>query len=163
MLAFTMQSFFLGLCGYTAVFVAQYTGAGKPRQAIATVWQALYLSIFAALLMLLLVPVGGIVFRLAGHDPVIQQMERTFFSIFLYGSFAFIACTTVSSYFIGKGLTRVVLVTNLISVSVNILLDYLLIFGHAGFPRLGVAGAALASVIATVVSLLLIFVTRTVR
>ena len=36
----------------------------------------------------------------------------------------------------------------------NVLLDYLLIFGHAGFPKMGIQGAAIASVIAEAVSIL---------
>lgn len=148
MLAFAMQSLFIGIVGYAATFVAQYAGAGRPRQAVAAVWQALYLSVIAALLVLFLVPVGGMVFRLAGHTAEIQQMERAFFNVFLYGSFFTIASAAFGAYFIGKGLTRIVLWVNLLAVAVNILFDYLLIFGNGGFPRLGVTGAALASVIA---------------
>lgn len=155
MLAFAMQSLFIGLAGFTAVFVAQYTGAGKPRQAVAAVWQALYLAVIAALLMLLLAPLGGMVFQWAGHAPEVLRMERPFFNIFIYGSFIFIASSAISAYFIGKGMTRIVLQVNLVAVAVNILLDYLLIFGHCGFPRLGIAGAALATVCAQTVSLLI--------
>ncbi|HEY3378846.1 MAG TPA: MATE family efflux transporter [Armatimonadota bacterium] len=157
MLSFTMQALFLGLTGYAGVFVAQYTGAGKPRQAIAAVWQALYLSVLASLIILLLLPVGGLVFRLAGHDPAMQALERVFFTICLCGSFAFIASSALSAYFIGRGLTRIVLRNSLVSMVINIVLDYLLIFGHFGCPRLGVAGAALSSVLAQTVALVLYF------
>jgi MATE family multidrug resistance protein len=158
LMAFALQSFFVGLAGYTTVFVAQYTGAGKSRQAFAVVWQALYLSLLAALLMQFLVPVGGWVFRLAGHDPEIQVLERSFFSIFLYGSISCIGSAAICGYFIGRGESRIVLRVNLLAVVINIILDYLLIFGNLGFPRLGIAGAALASVLAQTVSLLVSFI-----
>ena len=58
----------------------------------------------------------------------------------------FIAPAAISGYFIGRGMTRIILWVNLAGVLVNVVLDYLLIFGHGGFPRLGVTGAALASV-----------------
>lgn len=155
MLAFTVQSLFIGIVGYAATFVAQYTGAGKPRQAIAAVWQALYLAVAAALLVQLFVPFGSFIFRLAGHPAEMQGMERTFYTIFLYGSFAFIGSTAISAYFIGRGLMSIVLQVNVVAVVMNIILDYLLIFGNFGLPRLGVAGAALASVIAQVVALII--------
>lgn len=48
---------------------------------------------------------------------------------------------------------RVAVVTSLISVSINVFLNYTLIFGHFGAPRLGVRGAALATITARVVEL----------
>jgi Na+-driven multidrug efflux pump len=44
--------------------------------------------------------------------------------------------------------TKVISVTTTIMVLVNVVLDYALIFGHWGFPAMGIGGAALASVIA---------------
>ncbi|OPZ81514.1 MAG: Multidrug resistance protein NorM [bacterium ADurb.Bin429] len=156
-LAFTIQSVFVGLAGYAAVFVAQYTGADKPRQAVAVIWQALYLSVLAALLILLIAPVGASIFRLAGHDPAIQHLEVTYYDIFLYGSFTFIGSAAVTAYFIGRGITRVLLWINLVSITCNGVLDYLLIFGIGPFPEMGIAGAAWASVIAQSVALLIAF------
>jgi MATE family multidrug resistance protein len=156
-LAFTIQALFIGLAGYTAVFVAQYTGAGKPRQAVAVVWQALYLSVLASLLILLLAPLGDIIFQLAGHEAVVQQMEVRYYTIFLYGSFTFIGSAAVTSYFIGRGDTRILLWINLVSVVINCLLAYLFIFGIGPFPEMGIAGAAWATVIAQSVALLIAF------
>ncbi|MHB9108417.1 MAG: MATE family efflux transporter [Armatimonadota bacterium] len=153
MLAFTVQALFIGLVGYAATFVAQYTGAGRPRQAVAAVWQALFLAVLAALLLLPLALAGGAVFRLAGHPPAMQGMERDYFRIFILGAFPFIAAAAVSGYFIGKGKTQVLLWVNLAGALVNVVLDYLLIFGAWGFPQLGVSGAALASVLAQCVTL----------
>ncbi len=156
MLAFTMQALFIGLVGYVGVFVAQYTGAGKPRQAVSVVWQGLFLATLASLFMLLLVPLGEKIFHLAGNPPAVQGMEGAFFRVFLRGSFVFIAPAAITGYFIGRGMTRVVLGVNLVAVVVNIVLDYVLIFGHAGFPRMGITGAALASVCAAGVGFLLV-------
>ena len=50
----------------------------------------------------------------------------------------------------GAGNTRISLTTNLVSNLVNVVFDYLLIGGHFGFPALGVAGAAIATVIGSV-------------
>jgi MATE family multidrug resistance protein len=157
MLAFTVQALFIGLVGYVSVFVAQYTGAGKPRQAVSAVWHAFYLALLASLCLLPLVPLGGKIFLLAGHAPAVQGMERAFYTVLLRGAFVFIAPAALNGYFIGRGKTRIVLQVNLVMVVVNVLLDYLLIFGHGGLPALGITGAALASVCASGVGLILVF------
>jgi MATE family multidrug resistance protein len=53
---------------------------------------------------------------------------------------------TLSSFFAGRGQTRVILVANVFATVVNGVLDYFWISGHGGFPRGGVVGAALATV-----------------
>jgi len=55
----------------------------------------------------------------------------------------------VSSYIIGVGETRVLMIMGIITSVINAILDPLLMFGWYGFPKMGIAGAALASVIST--------------
>jgi putative MATE family efflux protein len=51
-------------------------------------------------------------------------------------------------FYVGIARTKVITYTTIVMASVNVILDYLLIFGKLGFPEMGIAGAALASVIA---------------
>ena len=51
----------------------------------------------------------------------------------------------------GAGNTKITMRTNVTSNTINIILNYLLINGHFGFPALGIQGAALATVTGTVV------------
>lgn len=55
----------------------------------------------------------------------------------------------VSSYFTGRGQTRIVFWVNVLGNVFNAMLDPLLIFGLCGLPRLGIAGAAYATVVST--------------
>lgn len=73
---------------------------------------------------------------------------RGFGVFFAYLNFLFIA------FYTGITKTRILTYSMLIQSGVNVLLDYLLIFGHAGFPMMGIEGAALASVIAEASALL---------
>lgn len=147
-LAFTLISFFLGTATYVNTFVAQYTGAGRKHRVGPSVWQGVYFSLIAGLLLTLLAPFAGWAFRLVGHDAAIQGMERVYFRILILGSGFTILNGAVSSFFTGLGRNWPVMWVNVGVTCVNLLLDYVLIFGRWGFPAWGIAGAAWATIIA---------------
>ena len=68
------------------------------------------------------------------------------------------------AFYIGIAGTKILTFNAIVMALTNVLFDYLLIFGKFGFPEMGIAGAALASVISELVSTLffLIFTLRTV-
>lgn len=148
MLNFTIMSIFMGTCSYTTTFVAQYHGAGKNHRAGRAVWQGIYLSIAGALVLLLFVPFSREIFDLVGHDVSIRENESVYFSILCAGSWGPLASSAIAGFFSGRGITWPVLWVNFTGTVVNIILDYILIFGKLGFPAMGVRGAAIATVIA---------------
>jgi len=56
------------------------------------------------------------------------------------------------AFYVGIARTSVLTLNAVVMAVMNVLFDYLLIFGHFGFPELGIAGAAIASVIAEMAS-----------
>jgi MATE family multidrug resistance protein len=73
------------------------------------------------------------------------------------GGGAYAASYALSGFFSGRGKTWPVLWVNVATTVVNLLLDYALIFGHWGFPELGIRGAGIATVVAGVFSVLSFF------
>jgi MATE family multidrug resistance protein len=61
---------------------------------------------------------------------------------------------TLASYFSGIGRTRVVMIADVFGTVLNIPLSWILIFGEFGLPELGIAGAALGTVIATIFAII---------
>ena len=139
---------FLGTGEYLTAFIAQYLGAGRPSRVGPAVWQGIYFSIGAGLLLALVHPLSAPLFALAGHDPVVQQHEVTYSRILMLGGFPIVLMATASTFFTGRGRTKVVLAVNALVTALDMVLNYLWIFGHGGFPRAGVAGAALSTVLA---------------
>lgn len=137
---------FLGTGEYLTTFVAQYFGAGRRERIGPVMWQGVYFSMAAGLFAAALGPLAGPVFELAGHEPVVRGYETTTARIFLSGAFPIVLMATLSTFFAGRGRTKVVLSVNFLATLLNATLDYLWIFGHAGFARRGVAGAAWATV-----------------
>ncbi len=148
MLHWTLVSLALGTTGYVNTFVAQYHGAGEPRRIGAVLWQGIYLSLLAGLVLRGFVPLAPKIFEWFGHEPAIRRLETEFFGVLCYGAFPLLLQNTLSCFYSGRGKTRVIMWINVSCALINGLLDYVLIFGGAGLPPMGIAGAAMATVIA---------------
>ena len=138
----------LGIAMYTSTFVSQYFGAHRYRRIGVSVWQGVWLSLVASPLLLMAIPLAPAIFALADHTSNIQQLEVRYFQILLWGAPAMIVGQALSAFYSGRGKTSVVMVVDTLVAAINLVLDYLLIFGKYGFPALGIAGAGLATVIA---------------
>ena len=81
-------------------------------------------------------------------ETAIYMKYRSVGIFFAFGNMVFRA------FYVGLQNTKVITFTTIVLAIVNIILDYALIFGNFGAPEMGVAGAAIASVIAEVSALL---------
>jgi MATE family multidrug resistance protein len=154
LLNFTFISIFQGIAGYVGTFVAQYYGAGMHKRIGPSIWQGNYVALAGGAFLLLLIPLAQPFFNWVGHDPLVQTNEITYFKILCLGGFPVIASAALSSFFSGRGKTWPIMWINFLATGVNLLGDYLLIFGHWGFPEMGIKGAAIASVISAFVAFL---------
>lgn len=154
MLHFTMVSIFMGTAGYVNTFVAQYFGANRFERIGPALWQGVYIALIGWVLIAATIPLAGPVFRLVGHAPSVQAEEVIYFQILGLGAGPFIASYALSGFFSGRGRTWPVMWVNIATTAVNLILDYAMIFGHWGFPEMGIMGAGIATVIAGTFSLL---------
>ena len=153
--AFLVLVFLGGIAGYISVFIAQYSGAGRFDQIGAALWQGLFFTMFSGLILFLIaLLVSKPLFSLVGHDSAIQVLEAQYFSILCYGGILHVAAQTLSGFFTGRGMTRPVMLANILGMVINIPLNYCLIFGVWVFPELGIAGAGIATVVSWAVILL---------
>jgi MATE family multidrug resistance protein len=152
MVNFTIVSLFLGVSLYTNVFVAQYIGAERPKRVGPAVWQGMYIALFAAVFGFAVRPFSSDFFAWVGHDPAVLKNEIVYFNYLVYGIGPAVVSSAASCFFTGRGKALVVMVVNFIGTGVNIFFNYVLIFGHLGFPELGMKGAALGTVFSQVVS-----------
>ena len=145
-LAWIFMGFLQAVVGYSGVFVAQYHGAGDRAMCRACYRAALGIAGVAGLLMLPLVPAGGWILSVTAPSPGICALERSYYEIIAVGGVFVYVQMAASSYFTGCGRTRIIFWVNLAGNLLNIALDPLLIFGWCGVPRLGIVGAACATV-----------------
>ena len=156
--SFVFTSFFAGITGYVNALAAQYHGAGREERCVQVASQGFWLALAFYPFLLLLIPAGHGLFVLAGHGPRQVFLEFAYYRILMFGSFLFLFQSVLVGYFIGIGKTRVVMVANLLGILVNLPLNWCLVFGKLGFPKLGIEGAALGTLGGTLFIVTILFI-----
>ena len=136
-----------GIASYANTFVAQYTGAGRKRRVGNAVQQAIWFGWMTVPLFLLAIPLAPWLFRGTSDNPEIVRQEAIYFQVLALGAGANVITGAQSCFYTGRGLTGIVMLVNCIGTLLDISLEYTFIFGALGFPRLGIAGAALTTAI----------------
>ncbi|MFK7976854.1 MAG: MATE family efflux transporter [Halioglobus sp.] len=155
--SFFCMSLFIGLISYGNALVAQYYGAGKFARCSKVTTQGLYLALASTPVLILAGYYGKYAFEHLGHEAVQVPLEQAYFEILMYGAVFALIKAALASYFSGIGRTRVVMVADVIGTGVNIPLSWVLIFGKFGFPAMGIQGAALGTVLATLITIAVFF------
>ncbi|MBQ4051141.1 MAG: MATE family efflux transporter [Oscillospiraceae bacterium] len=143
--------------GVTAV-VARRRGQGDTEGARRCLKQCLLLNAAASLLICTL----GMVFAkplmaFAGAQPEILGDATSYFQILVFGTFFSNIGLTINAAQRGVGNTRISMTTNIAANVVNVIFNFLLINGIWFFPKLGVIGAGIATVLGNIVALALAF------
>lgn len=146
-LFWTLISLPLGIASYANTFVAQYHGAGRLERIGDVVRHGARFGWGVMPLFLLLIPAAPWVFRWLGHSEELVSGESTYLQVNFFGAGAVILAGAYSSFYTGRGQTATVMWIDVAASALNVLLDWLWIFGKLGFPEMGIAGAAAATVV----------------
>lgn len=146
--SYVMGCFVFGIIGCVSTFVSQCYGRGEMEQCARYTWQGIHLSLLAGVLALAIWPLSGPLFQSMGHSPDVTRFEATFFRIWLAGYAAVAWMTALASFFQSVGRPGIPMYVAIVANLINLFLNIVLVFGYLGFPRMGIAGSALASVIA---------------
>ena len=149
---------FGGLAG-AGIFTAQYYGKGDNEGVKNTFRAKLYIALLAVVLFTAaFVLKGDALIRLFLHEGR-EQLDlaatlgfgRAYLRVMLLQMPLFALCQVYSGTLRETGETLLPMKAGIIAVFVNLIFNYILIFGKLGLPALGVVGAAVATVIARVV------------
>jgi MATE family multidrug resistance protein len=154
--SFMLTTFFLGLTGYCTALVAQYLGAGRKIRCAAVITQGLIICLLAYPVILACRPLGHRLFDVMGIVAEQLVPQKIYFNILLYGVIIGLVRNCLSCFFSGVGRTRIVMLSAMTAMSVNVVLNYILIFGKCGFPALGIAGAAYGTIIGGICGLMVL-------
>ncbi len=134
----------------TTALIARRRGSGDEQGIKACLEQSMYLSLILGILITLIgFFLAEPLMRLSGANEDSLTMSVSYFKIVALGFIPNSLQLCICAAFRGLGRTRITLQTHLLSNVLNLILNYLLIGGKFGFPRLGVDGAAIATLIGT--------------
>lgn len=139
----------IGISTGTVALVARFIGAKKASEAEQVAMQSLFLGVFCyAVVAAVGYPLAPLMLRALGAAQEVVLLGTTYIRIMFLGAFTMILSILMGSVLraAGDAITPLKILT--VSTLLNIGLDPLLIFGWWRFPRLGVAGSALATAIA---------------
>lgn len=158
----TAQPKFIALAIFIATnvsisaLVARRRGEGKREDANRIAMTAFTFAILAAgLISILFVANADTILTLCGTNADTHAPAVEYFTIIMSGIIFNVIQMSINSAQRGSGNTKITMRTNLVSNTVNVFGNWVLIGGHLGFPALGVRGAALATVFGSLVAALM--------
>lgn len=137
------------------ICVAQAHGAQRRADCGTVVWQGLYLSLLAWIPLLIAGVGTPFLVQLSAPGPQLIEPTIVYVRVLFFGGLPALLNVPLGGFFRGLGDTGTTLLVTVCIRLLNALLAVLLIFGVAGFPRLEIMGAALATVIANAVGTVL--------
>ena len=146
MWVWTLTCFFVGTSTGVQTFVAQNHGAGRPDACGTWSWQGL-----ASVVPLAGLAGCGVFFfaddmiRALAPTESIAPLASGYMRSRAFGMMGITAAASLSAFFRGIGDTRTPLIATVVANVANLFLDFGLVYGWYGMPKMGVAGAGLAT------------------
>lgn len=92
------------------------------------------------------------------NSPHIYEASASYLNWRVFGFFFSFVGVMFRAFFVGTTQTKTLTLNSIVMVLSNVVFNYILIFGHFGFPKLGIAGAAIGSSLAELVSVIFFIV-----
>ena len=149
------QGFLFGTAGYAGTFVAHSHGRGDSQGVRTSTWLGIHTSLASGIVALAVAWPIAQLFFLAGHEPQVARDESVYFWICMVGSFFPVLGGALAGWLSGIGRPVIVTGVTFASLVVNAVLAWGLVLGEWGLPRMGITGAALATVAAQMIAAIL--------
>ena len=156
---FIAFAIFFSINAAVSALVARRKGEENKKEANVVFLTAAAISaLLCALTIFIFIRYANEIMRLAGSNEETHVPAVQYFVIIIGGMVFNVIAMVINSAQRGSGNTKIAFTTNLTSSIVNVIFNYLLIGGNLGFPKLGIQGAALATIIGAAVSAIMSFI-----
>ncbi len=140
----------------TIAMISRFTGMNDPKSASSSAGQAFFLSVLASIFM---IPLGLLtnewVLNLLGVNQNVLVLAKEYMAVFFISIPFFLLNFMAKSIFQGAGDTKTPLIIDIVMNIINVIGNYVFIFGFWIFPEMGVRGAAMGTLIARLIGSIL--------
>lgn len=156
---FLLMTAFIAMNTGVTALIARNKGNNDNKQANLVVRQGLLFTFCATILLSILgfLFARPMVIFMGSTEEIVTKWATQYLQIQMTGFLSFALTSTITASLRAVGDSKTCMVYNLIANVVNVIFNWLLIYGNLGFPKLGVAGASLATVIGQIVAFIIAF------
>ena len=137
------------------ILIARRNGEQQYKEIGRIFYQGIYFLLALAVVMFFLSQYfSPIILKRIVSSEHVYKAAISFLNWRVFGFFFSFAGIMFRAFFVGTTQTRTLTLNSVIMVLSNVLFNYILIFGKFGFPALGIAGAAIGSSLAEMISVI---------
>lgn len=149
----------LGFCVGAQILMGRRNGEGNHKDIGVVFYHSLgFLTLLSVVLLVLTKWLAPMLLRVLISSDAVFDAALVYLDWRMWGVFFSMVACLFRAFFVATTQTGVLKFNSAVMVASNILFNYLLIFGHGGFPEMGIAGAAIASSLASLSSMLFFLV-----
>ncbi len=155
-MAFVVGAFIFGTANCTSTFVSQSIGRGQHEECARYTWQGMYFGLVAQGLVVPLIVFPQAVFGLFRLEAAVEGPAGVYFGLRMLHVAGTAAYASLASFFQGISRPGIPMWAAIVANIFNAAADYVMIFGKLGLPAMGIAGAAIATVMASYLQVFLL-------
>ncbi len=156
---FLLMTAFVAMNTGVTALIARNRGTNDKKQANLVVRQGLLFTFCATIILSILgyLFAQPMVIFMGSTEDIVTKWATQYLQIQMIGFLSFALTSTITAALRAVGDSKTSMIYNLIANVVNVIFNWLLIYGNLGFPELGVAGASIATVIGQVAAFIMAF------
>ncbi|MGB5355694.1 MAG: MATE family efflux transporter [Eudoraea sp.] len=157
--SFVFVAMSLGIGFSTAItpLVAEADGAGNKAAGKSSLKHGIVLCTLIGLALFGLIQLSKPILQYMQQPPEVVELSLPYLDLVAFSLVPLIMFQAFKQFSEGLSQTKYPMYATIVANVVNIILNYLLIFGSFGFPKLGIVGAALGTLISRVIMLIMLW------
>lgn len=141
----------IGLSFAVSQMVSMANGKGSKAQVAHYFFNGIVLCSLVGLLVAFLLYFGVNILHYLKQDPEVVELAKPFMQLISLSIFPMTLFFALKQYTDGLEMTRTAMLLSFLGLPLNVFINYLLIFGNWGFPKLGLLGAGYGTLITRVI------------
>lgn len=141
----------IGLMMAVTPLVSIANGENNKHKAVHILYNGLFMGIIVGVLLAVLVHILSYYLPYMGQDTEVASIAKEYLILMGYSLIPMTIFSTCKNFSDGLQHTKIAMILSLISLPINALLCWVFIYGHWGFPAMGVAGAGIATLISRII------------